>query len=388
MTALGPNEEKMAGERERGRGRGAFGLTSSAAVVPTAAPPASAPTTQPGTHTPSPRKSGGGASDAPLLQIKDLVKTYPVRGGLFSTHKGDVKAVQHVSLDLWKGETLGLVGESGCGKSTLGRTLLRLEEPTSGDVVFNGKSVLQADRAQLFELRRHMAMIFQDPYSSLNPRMPVGEIVREPLEVHEVGTRAERYERVRMLFDAVGLKPEQIHRYPHEFSGGQRQRIGIARALALEPSLIVADEPVSALDVSVQAQVLNLLVELQRKFSLTYLFISHDLGVVEYLSDRIAIMYLGRIVEEGDRETLFRTQKHPYTRALFDAMPIADPARRRQRAPLQGEAPSPVDPPAGCAFHPRCPFAKEICQQAVPPLEPVIGSVAGHRVACVRQAEI
>ncbi|MFN8547752.1 MAG: dipeptide ABC transporter ATP-binding protein [Candidatus Eisenbacteria bacterium] len=324
----------------------------------------------------------------PLLEVRDLYKTYPVRGGVFSTKQGEVKAVQGVSLTLKAGETLGLVGESGCGKSTLGRTLLRLEEPNSGHVRFDGSEITGAGKQELFALRRKIAMIFQDPYSSLNPRMTVGAIVREPLDVHAVGNKAERESRVRELFSAVGLKSEMVDRYPHEFSGGQRQRVGIARALALNPSLIVADEPVSALDVSVQAQVLNLMVELQHKLGLTYLFISHDLGVVEYLSDRVAIMYLGRIVEEGDRETLFSAPRHPYTRALMDAMPIPDPARRRTRAPLQGEAPSPLDPPPGCAFHPRCPHAIAQCKLAVPPLEPLKGGPADHRIACVRKEDL
>ena len=325
---------------------------------------------------------------APLLEVQALYKSYPVRGGLFSAKQGEVKAVAGVSLTLKKGETLGLVGESGCGKSTLGRTLMRLEAANSGRVLFEGADVLTADKHQLFALRRKIQMIFQDPYSSLNPRLTVGSIVREPLEVHKIGSREEQNARVRELFVAVGLKPEMIDRYPHEFSGGQRQRVAIARALALNPSLIVADEPVSALDVSVQAQVLNLLVELQKKLGLTYLFISHDLGVVEYLSDRIAIMYLGQIVEEGDRETLFREPKHPYTRALLDAMPIADPRRRRDRAPLQGEAPSPLNPPSGCTFHPRCPYATAACKTTIPVLEPVAGSTPDHRAACLRKNEI
>jgi oligopeptide/dipeptide ABC transporter ATP-binding protein len=317
-----------------------------------------------------------------------LRKFYPIRGGVFSRKLADVKAVHDVSLDVMPGETLGLVGESGCGKSTLGRTLMRLEEPTAGKVFFEGKDLAHARGRDLFILRREIQMIFQDPYSSLNPRMTVGEIVREPLDIHKIGTPAERREKVSQLFDAVGLKPEVRDRYPHEFSGGQRQRVGVARALALGPKLIIADEPLSALDVSVQAQVINLMVQLQRKLGLTYLFISHDLSVVEYISDRIAIMYLGRIVEEGRKETIFSRPMHPYTQALTAAAPIADPRVRRDRVPVQGETPSPINPPSGCAFHPRCPFAAEICRQQVPTLQAAdTPGDPGHRAACVRMHE-
>jgi oligopeptide/dipeptide ABC transporter ATP-binding protein len=325
----------------------------------------------------------------PILQVENLRKFYPIRGGIFSTHKEDVKAVQDVSLELAAGETLGLVGESGCGKSTLGRTIMRLEDPTAGRVLHRGRDLVNCSKSELFRLRGSMQMIFQDPYSSLNPRLPVGEIIREPLDVHRVGTRSQREAKVRELCAAVGLSEEVANRYPHEFSGGQRQRIGVARALALEPEIIIADEPVSALDVSVQAQVLNLMVSLQKELGLTYLFISHDLSVVEYISDTVAIMYLGRIVERAARSTIFRRPVHPYTRGLLEAVPKPDPRRRRTRVPIQGEIPSAVNPPRGCAFHPRCPFAIPACQQAVPPLEPFAASGDDtHRVACIRKDEL
>jgi len=322
-----------------------------------------------------------------LLKVESLVKRYPLRGGLFGRAKGEVKAVEGVSFNLAAGETLGLVGESGCGKSTLGRTLMRLEEPTEGAVRLRGKDIMTASKAEVFAMRRNLAMVFQDPYSSLNPRMTVGEIVREPLEVHKIGTRAEQNKRVEDLLLEVGLRKEAMERYPHEFSGGQRQRVGIARALALEPEIIVADEPVSALDVSVQAQVLNLLVDLQRRRGLSYIFISHDLSVVEYISDYVAIMYLGRIVETGTASEIFESPRHPYTRALLDAVPIPDPSKRRDRPAIKGETPSPVNPPAGCAFHPRCPFAQEKCKAAIPPLESAKAG-SNHLVACVRKDEI
>ncbi len=329
-----------------------------------------------------------------LLKVQNLKKYYPVRGGIFSREVASVKAVNDVSFDIFPGETVGLVGESGCGKSTLGRTLMRLEEPTAGSVFFEGEDLAKARGKDLFTLRRKVQMIFQDPYSSLNPRMTVDEIVREPLDIHKVGSMDQRRERVGELLTEVGLKPEVRERYPHEFSGGQRQRVGIARTLALEPTLIVGDEPVSALDVSVQAQVINLMVRLQRELGLTYLFISHDLSVVEYISDRIIIMYLGRIVEVGTKETIFENPAHPYTRALISAAPITNPRQRRERLPLEGEIPSAITPPAGCAFHPRCPFAEARCSEAVPTLEPVGGEGAAlqgperHEAACVRLGEI
>ena len=322
----------------------------------------------------------------PIVEVRGLRKHYPVGSGLFGRRRQSVKAVDGVSFDLPPGRTLGLVGESGCGKSTLGRTMMRLEDPTAGAVRFEGRDLAQATAPELFALRRDMQMIFQDPYSSLNPRLSVGETVREPLDVHSLGTRAERREQVDGLLEAVGLDPSVQDRYPHEFSGGQRQRVGIARSLALGPKVIVADEPVSALDVSVQGQVLNLLVRFQQERGLAYLLISHDLSVVEYLSDQVAVMYLGRLVEVGSREEVFSRPAHPYTRALLEAVPVADPRRRRERQPLLGETPSAVNPPAGCAFHPRCPFAVDACRGQVPELEPV--GDGGHQAACIRKDEI
>ena len=324
----------------------------------------------------------------PLLEVKDLHKHYPVRGGIFSRTVGTVRAVAGVSLAVHAGQTLGLVGESGCGKSTLGRTLMRLEEPTSGQVLFDGQDLAQASGDALFKLRREMQMVFQDPYSSLNPRLTVGEIVREPLIVHRIGSKAEQVERVRDLLATVGLGSDTLQRYPSEFSGGQRQRIGVARALSLNPRLVIADEPVSALDVSVQSQVLNLMVQLQRERGLAYVFISHDLSVVEHVSDVVAIMYLGRIVERGPVRQIFDHPAHPYTRALMQAIPSGNPRQRRESAPLAGETPSPMAPPAGCAFSSRCPFATDACRQAVPALAPVgtPSAVAGreHVAACIR----
>jgi oligopeptide transport system ATP-binding protein len=324
-----------------------------------------------------------------LVEVRNLRKHYPVRGGIFARQQDMVQAVQDVSFMLYSGETLGLVGESGCGKSTLGRTLMRLEEPTAGDVLFEGHNLARASAAELFNLRRDVQMIFQDPYSSLNPRITIGEAVREPLDIHKLGSTEERSARVAELFDAVGLNPSAQNRYPHEFSGGQRQRVGIARSLALRPKVIVADEPVSALDVSVQGQVLNLLVQLQRDLGLTYLFISHDLSVVEYLSDRVAVMYLGRIVEIGTRASIFAAPAHPYTRALLESVPNADPRQRRDRVPVQGETPSAVNPPSGCAFHPRCPVAVAACRGEIPILESVgVDDDNPHLTACHRHAEI
>jgi oligopeptide/dipeptide ABC transporter ATP-binding protein len=325
----------------------------------------------------------------PIITVDKLKKYYPIRGGVLGRKRGDVKAVEEVSLQLYKGETLGLVGESGCGKSTLGRTIMRLEEPTAGEVYFEGHDIAHASHKELFELRGDLQMIFQDPYSSLNPRLTVGEIIREPLDIHKEGTIVERRERVDELLVAVGLKPEVVNRYPHEFSGGQRQRIGVARSLALGPKVIIADEPVSALDVSVQGQVLNLMTRFQRQMNLTYIFISHDLSVVEYISDRVAIMYLGRVVEQGKKQTIFTNPTHPYTRALIASVPVADPRQRKDEAPIHGETPSAVNPPPGCAFHPRCPFAIDDCKTIVPALEPVgTDGDSDHVAACIRKDEI
>ncbi len=322
------------------------------------------------------------------LEVRELRKHYPLGGGLLSARRGIVRAVDGVSFAVEEGRTLALAGESGCGKSTLARAILRLEEPTSGAVLFEGRDVAALRGRALFAMRRRMQMIFQDPFGALNPRMTAGEIVREPLLVHRAGARAAQDARVDFLFERVGLSPAMRGRYPHEFSGGQRQRIGIARALALEPRLIVADEPVSALDVSVRAQVVNLLVGLQRDFGLTYIFITHDLSMAEYVSDDVAIMYLGRIVEIGPRAAVFARPAHPYKRALLEAVPAADPAARRAREPIRGEAPSPINPPPGCPFHPRCSMAIDACRVTLPPLERLEGEGAGaHSAACLRARE-
>ena len=314
-----------------------------------------------------------------LLEIHNLKKYFPVGAGLFSRHKGEVRAVDGVSLTVEEGETLGLVGESGCGKSTLGRTILRLIEPTAGEVHFQGKNVLSLSQRQLRDMRREMQIIFQDPYASLNPRMRVGEIIGEGLEIHDIAKGKKKRARVMELLNQVGLREEHYDRYPHEFSGGQRQRIGIARALAVNPKFIVADEPVSSLDVSIQAQIINLLQELQEKMHLTYFFISHDLRVVEHISHRVAIMYLGKIVEIANSETIYRDAKHPYTRALLSAVPIPDPNRKKERIILEGDVPSPVNPPPGCSFHPRCAYREDICDKVEPKLEFGAG---GHGVSC------
>jgi oligopeptide transport system ATP-binding protein len=311
-----------------------------------------------------------------LVRVRGLVKHFPVAGS-----DDVVRAVDGVTFEIYKGETLGLVGESGCGKSTVGRCVLRLMEPTRGEVYFEDQNVLALAGKDLRALRREMQIIFQDPYASLNPRMKVAEIVGEPLVVHGVGEKRERRERVAGLLAKVGLDPDYMNRYPHEFSGGQRQRIGIARALALQPKLIVADEPVSALDVSVQAQVVNLLADLQSEFKLTYLFISHGLAVVEHISDRVAVMYLGRIVEVASAAELYANPLHPYTRALLSAIPIPDPTRKRERIVLHGDVPTPINPPSGCRFHTRCPEAIPECSRIDPDLREV---TPGHTVACIR----
>jgi len=304
-----------------------------------------------------------------LLEIRDLKKYFPVGDGLFSRKKGNVKAVDGVNLTINEGETLGLVGESGCGKSTLGRTILRLIEPTSGEVIFQGKNLLGLSARELREMRRQMQIIFQDPYASLNPRMRVGDIIGEGLEIHKLAKGKAKRDRIMELLHQVGLREDHYPRYPHEFSGGQRQRIGIARALAVSPKFIVCDEPVSSLDVSIQAQIINLLQELQERMHLTYLFISHDLRVVEHISHRVAIMYLGKVVEIAASETIYREAKHPYTRALLSAVPMPDMSRKKERIVLQGDVPSPVNPPSGCTFHPRCAYRQPLCSEMEPPLD-------------------
>ncbi|MEA3437702.1 MAG: dipeptide ABC transporter ATP-binding protein [Thermodesulfobacteriota bacterium] len=314
-----------------------------------------------------------------LLEANDVVKYYPIRGGVFFKEVASVKAVDGISLNIRKGETLGLVGESGCGKTTFGRVILRLEEPTSGEVVFEGENILAYDQNKMRALRKKMQIIFQDPFSSLNPRKNVSQIIGEPLLIHGVKNRNQREERVLELLRVVGLRHEHMRRYPHMFSGGQRQRIGVARALALNPELIVCDEAVSALDVSIQAQVLNLLKELQDEFELTYLFISHDLHVVEHISDRVAVMYLGKLVELAKNKELYHRPLHPYTQALLSASPMPDPTLKRKRIILKGDVPSPIDPPPGCRFHTRCMYTREICSSKEPALKEV---ESGHFVAC------
>jgi oligopeptide transport system ATP-binding protein len=315
----------------------------------------------------------------PLLQVKNLKKYFPIKGGILSKTIGHVQAVDDISFDLYPGETVGLVGESGCGKSTAARTILRLIEPTGGEVFFEGQDILKLGKKPMRALRRQMQIIFQDPYASLNPRMTVASIVGEPLEIHKIAKGRAKEERVANILEKVGLRPEHMRRYPHEFSGGQRQRIGIARALALNPKLIIGDEPVSALDVSIQAQVINLLEDLQREFNLTYLIIAHDLSVVEHISDRVAVMYLGKIVELATDRELYENPSHPYTEALLSAVPRPDPSIKKQRIILPGDVPSPINPPSGCRFHTRCLYAKADCKTVEPPLQD-IGD--GHYVAC------
>lgn len=314
-----------------------------------------------------------------LLEVKNLKKYYPITGGFFRRKIGDVKAVDDVSITLKEGETLGLVGESGCGKSTTGRTILRLDDPTAGQIIFDGNDITKIKGETLRKARKDMQMVFQDPYASLNPKMMVGDIISEPIRNFSNQSKKALKEPVMELLEKVGLPKDAYYKYPHEFSGGQRQRVGIARALALKPKLIIGDEPVSALDVSVQSQVLNLLQDLQKEFKLTYLFIAHNLSVVEHVSDRIGVMYLGRLVELADKKSLYEEPMHPYTQALLSAIPVPDPRRRKDRIVLTGDVPSPANPPMGCAFHPRCPFATPECSTVRPVMKEV---KPGHQVAC------
>lgn len=323
-------------------------------------------------------------SDDVLIRVRDLKKYFPIRRGVLRRQVGAVQAVDGISFDIRRGETLGLVGESGCGKSTAGRTILQLLEPTAGKVQFGDRELTELGKGELRRSRRHMQMIFQDPYASLNPRMTVGNIISEPLLIHNIGNSANRKERVQELLKLVGLNPYFVNRYPHEFSGGQRQRIGIARALSTNPSFIVADEPISALDVSIQAQVVNLLDDLKVELGLTYLFIAHDLSMVRYISDRVAVMYLGRIVELADRNSVYEQPLHPYTQALLSAIPVPDPDKeaRRQRIILEGDVPNPANPPVACRFHTRCPYVTDICREVDPEFRNLGTAENPHMVAC------
>jgi oligopeptide transport system ATP-binding protein len=327
----------------------------------------------------------GKTTDRPvLIQVRDLKKYFPIRRGVMRRTVGYVKAVDGVNFDIYQGETLGLVGESGCGKSTAGRTILQLEEPTDGHVFFGDRDLAELSKNDIRKARRHMQMIFQDPYASLNPRMTVGNIISEPLQIHGIGDAASRKDRVQELLKVVGLNPYFVNRYPHEFSGGQRQRIGVARALATNPAFIVADEPISALDVSIQAQVVNMLDDLKQELGLTYLFIAHDLSMVRYISDRVAVMYLGKIVELSSRDEVYDHPLHPYTQALLSAIPVPDPDKEmgRKRIILEGDVPSPANPPTGCRFHPRCAYCIDICREVDPEFRNLGTVEAPHMVAC------
>ncbi|UCZ54222.1 dipeptide ABC transporter ATP-binding protein [Bacillus shivajii] len=318
-----------------------------------------------------------------LLQVKNLKQYFPIKGGILGRRVNDVKAVDDITFSINEGETLSIVGESGCGKSTTGRAILRLDEPTAGEINFDGSDLLSMSKKEMRKKRKDLQIIFQDPYASINPRQTVRQILNEAMEIQNVLPKEERYDRMIELLETVGLGPDKLDRFPHEFSGGQRQRIGIARALSVDPKLIICDESVSALDVSIQAQVLNLLKKLQRELNLTYLFISHDLGVVRHISDRVIVMYLGKIVEIADKKSLFDNPKHPYTKTLLSAIPVPNPKEKKEQIILKGDVPSPIDPPTGCRFHTRCPFATDRCAEEVPELRKTTeGMLEGHQAAC------